>query len=48
MRKVLLLVVFSLLSLAQPARAQEPFTVDHDPPHHSHSRGYGRDHGISR
>jgi hypothetical protein len=34
----------------QPARAQEPFTVDHDPPHRSHSRshGHGRDHGISR
>jgi hypothetical protein len=35
---------------AQQARAQAPFTVDHDPPHRSHSRayGYGRDHGISR
>jgi hypothetical protein len=39
---------------AQPARAQEPFTVHHGSPHHSHSRGYGygygygRDHGISR
>jgi len=33
---------------AQPARVQEPFTVHHDPPHRSHSRGYGRDHGISR
>ncbi|MFN8156356.1 MAG: MobF family relaxase [Candidatus Nanopelagicales bacterium] len=32
----------------QPARAQEPFTVHHSSPHHSHSRGYGRDHGISR
>ena len=26
---------------AQPARAQAPFTVDHDPPHRSHSRGHG-------
>ncbi len=35
---------------AQPVRAQAPFTVDHDPPHRSHSRGhgYGRDRGISR
>jgi len=35
---------------AQQARAQAPFTVDHDPPHRSRSRGhgYGRDHGISR
>jgi hypothetical protein len=32
----------------QPARAQEPFTVHLGSPHHSHSRGYGRDHGISR
>ena len=32
------------LQPAQPAWAQEPFTVDHDPPHRSH----GRDYGISR
>lgn len=36
------------LQPAQPAWAQEPFTVDHDPPHRSHARGHGRDHGISR
>jgi len=36
------------LQPAQPAWAQEPFTVDHDPPHRSHGRGYGRDYGISR
>ncbi len=36
------------LEPAQPAWAQEPFTVDHDPPHRSHGRGYGRDYGISR
>jgi len=35
---------------AQPARAQEPFTVHHGSPHYSRGRGYGygRDHGISR
>jgi hypothetical protein len=36
------------LQPAQPAWAQEPFTVDHDPPHRSHGRGYGHDYGISR
>jgi conjugative relaxase-like TrwC/TraI family protein len=36
------------LQPAQPSWAQEPFTVDHDPPHRSHGRGYGRDYGISR
>jgi hypothetical protein len=36
------------LQPAQPAWAQEPFTVDHDPPHRSHGRGYGRGYGISR
>ena len=36
------------LQPAQPAWAQEPFTVDHDPPHRSHARGHGRDYGISR
>jgi conjugative relaxase-like TrwC/TraI family protein len=38
------------LQPAQPAWAQEPFTVDHDPPHRSHGRGHGhgRDYGISR
>ena len=36
------------LQPVQPAWAQEPFTVDHDPPHRSHGRGYGHDYGISR